>query len=123
MLQKVPPPAPASNDRYYVPWQRFGTFFGSAGRINVWDTTGPVGNETSIAQVAVIRGNPMQAIEAGKIEVQSLNGNRSPHLFTYYRTNGTAQGDWVAGYNTLVDGWIQVSPERCARDVSHAVAE
>jgi hypothetical protein len=109
VLNKVPPPAPASNDRYYVPWHRFGTFFGTAGRINIWETTGPVGNETSIAQTAVIRGDPMQAIEAGKIELQSLNGNRRPHFFVYYRTNGTAQGDWVAGYNTLVDGWIQVS--------------
>ena len=109
VLLKVPPPAPAANSRYYVTWLRFGTFFGTAGRINIWDTTGPTGNETSIAQTAVIRGNPMQAIEAGKIEVQSLNGNHRPHLFVYYRTNGSAQGDWVGGYNTLVDGWIQVS--------------
>jgi hypothetical protein len=109
VLTKMPPPAPASNDRYYAVWQRYGTFFGTAGRINIWDTNGPVGNETSIAQTAVIRGTPMQAIEAGKIELQSLNGNRAPHFFTYYRTNGTASGDWVAGYNTLVDGWIQVS--------------
>jgi hypothetical protein len=109
VLQKIPPPAPASNDRYYAVWQRFGTFFGSAGRINIWDTSGPVSNETSIAQTAVIRGDPMQAIEAGKIELQSLNGDRNPHFFTYYRTNGTASGDWVAGYNTLVDGWIQFS--------------
>ena len=110
VLTKVPPPAPASNNRYYAVWQRFGTFYGTAGRINIWNTDGPVGNETSIAQTAVIRGDPMQAIEAGKIELQSLNGNRDPHFFTYYRTNGTASGDWVAGYNTLVDGWIQVSP-------------
>lgn len=110
VLQKIPPPAPASNDRYYAVWQRFGTFFGTAGRINVWDTSGPVANETSIAQTAVIRGDPMQAIEAGKIELQSLNGDRNPHFFTYYRTNGTASGDWIAGYNTLVDGWIQYSP-------------
>jgi len=109
VLKKVPPPSPASNDRYYVAWHRFGTFYGSAGRINIWNTTGPVNNETSIAQVAVIRGTPMQAIEAGKIENQSLNGNLRPHFFTYFRTNGTAGGDWVAGYNTLVDGWIQVS--------------
>ena len=109
VLTKIPPPSPASNDRYYAVWQRFGKFFGTAGRINVWDTNGPVGNETSIAQTAVIRGEPMQAIEAGKIELQSLNGDRSPHFFTYYRTNGTASGDWVAGYNTLVDGWIQYS--------------
>jgi hypothetical protein len=109
VLNKIPPPDPESNDRYYAVWQRFGTFFGSAGRINVWDTNGPVGNETSIAQVAVIRGSPMQAIEAGKIELQSLHGNRRPHFFTYFRTNGGASGDWVAGYNRLVDGWIQVS--------------
>lgn len=109
VLTKIPPPAPASNDRYYAVWQRFGTFYGSAGRINVWNTTGPVDNETSIAQVAVIGGSPMQAIEAGKIELQSLNGNKRPHFFTYYRTNGGASGDWVGGYNTLVDGWIQYS--------------
>lgn len=110
VLKKIPPPAPDSNQRYYAVWQRFGTFYGTAGRINIWNTDGPVENETSIAQTAVIRGNPMQAIEAGKIEVQSLNGNRDPHFFTYFRTNGTASGDWIAGYNTLVDGWIQYSP-------------
>lgn len=109
ILQKIPPPAPESNDRYYAVWQRFGTFFGTAGRINIWDTSGPEGNETSIAQTAVIRGDPMQAIEAGKVELQSLDGDRIPHFFTYYRTNGSASGDWVGGYNTLVDGWIQYS--------------
>jgi hypothetical protein len=109
VLRKLPPPTPESNDRYYVVWQRFGTFYGSTGRINIWNTAGPVNNETSIAQVAVIRGSPMQAIEAGKIEYQGLNGNLRPHFFTYFRTNGTASGDWVAGYNTLVDGWIQYS--------------
>ena len=109
VLKKIPPPAPDSNNRYYAVWQRFGTFYGTAGRINVWDTSGPVGNETSIAQTAVIRGTPMQAIEAGKVELQSLNGDRVPHFFTYFRTNGTASGDWVAGYNTLVQGWVQYS--------------
>jgi hypothetical protein len=109
VLRKMPAPAPASNDRYYAVWQRFGTFYGSAGRVNIWNTTGPVGNETSIAQVAVIGGSPMQAIEAGKIELNSLNGNRRPHFFVYYRTAGSASGDWVGGYNTLVDGWIQYS--------------
>jgi Neprosin len=105
----MPAPAPASNDRYYVLWQRYGTSYGSAGRINIWNTEGPVNNETSIAQVAVIGGEPMQAVEAGKIELQSLNGGRAPHFFTYYRTNGSATGDFVGGYNTLVVGWIQSS--------------
>lgn len=109
ILTKVPPPDPASNDRYYAVWQRFGDVFGSIGRINIWNTTGPVGGETSIAQVAVIRGTPMQAIEAGKIEHSAFAPSKRPVFFTYFRTNGSASGDWVAGYNALVDGWIQVS--------------
>jgi hypothetical protein len=109
VLRKIPPPAPASNDRYYGVWHRFDpTFFGTSGRINIWDTSVNSG-ETSIAQTAVIRGTPMQAIEAGKIESNSLNGDDRPHFFTYYRTNGGASGDWVGGYNQLVKGWIQVS--------------
>ena len=107
VLLKAPPPAPASNDRYYAYWQRNAKNYGTAGFVNVWDTTGPVGNETSIAQMAVIRGTPMQAIEVGKIENQSLNGNLQPHLFVYLRTNGSDQGDWKGGYNTLNKGWIQ----------------
>jgi hypothetical protein len=108
VFKKPPPPAPDTNMRYYGVWQRFGTFFGTAGRINIWDPAGPVSGETSIAQTAVIRGTPMQAIEAGKIELNSLNGDDRPHFFTFYRTNGGATGDWVGGYNTLVKGWIQV---------------
>ncbi|MGH7791427.1 MAG: hypothetical protein ACREOB_03845, partial [Thermodesulfobacteriota bacterium] len=104
ILTKVPPPDPASNDRYYVFWQRFGDVFGSIGRINIWNTTGPVGGETSIAQVAVIRGDPMQAVEAGKIEHSSFAPSKRPTFFTYFRTSGAASGDWVGGYNALVDG-------------------
>ena len=51
----------------------------------------------------------MQAIEAGKIELNTLNGGFGPYFFTYFRTNGAASGDWVGGYNKLVKGWIQVS--------------
>jgi hypothetical protein len=109
ILTKVPPPDPASNDRYYAVWQRFGDVFGSIGRINIWNVSGPVRGETSIAQVAVIRGTPMQAIEAGKIEHSGFAPSKRPVFFTYFRTNGAASGDWIAGYNALVDGWIQVS--------------
>ncbi len=123
ILRKMPPPerqqavrrelsspAPASNDRYYVVWQRFDTFYGSGGHINIWNPAGPVNNDTSIAQVAVIRGTPLQTVEVGKIEHQGLNGDLRPHFFTWYTTNGhAASGDWVGGYNTLVKGWIQYS--------------
>ena len=109
ILTKAPPPTPASNDRYYAVWQRYGDVYGSLGRINIWNTTGPVAGETSIAQVAVIRGSPMQAIEAGKIEHSAFTPSKRPTFFTYFRTNSSASGDWIAGYNALVDGWIQVS--------------
>ncbi|MEJ2446250.1 MAG: neprosin family prolyl endopeptidase, partial [Exilibacterium sp.] len=101
--------SPASNDRYYAVWHRYADNYGSLGRINIWNTAGPVNAETSIAQVAVIRGTPMQAIEAGNIEYSWLASSNRPTFFTYFRTNGSASGDWVAGYNNLVDGWIQVS--------------
>jgi hypothetical protein len=68
-----------------------------------------VSNETSIAQVAAIRGSPMQAIEAGKIETAGFAPSKRPVFFTYFRTNGGASGDWIGGYNALVDGWIQYS--------------
>ncbi|MGO1070510.1 neprosin family prolyl endopeptidase [Lysobacter sp. CA199] len=110
ILTKAPPqPSPAANSRYYVVWQRFADVYGTSGFVNIWDTVGPVGNETSIAQAAVIRGTPMQAVEAGKIEHSSFAPSKQPVFFTYFRTNGSASGDWVGGYNALVKGWVQVS--------------
>ena len=122
-FKKMPPPAPESNDRYYVVWQRMGTVYGSSGHVNIWDTTGPVGNETSIGQVAVIRGTPMQAIEAGKIELQSLNGNRRPHFFVYYRTSGSASGDWVGGYKHPCCRMDSAQRFGSPRDVAGTLAE
>jgi Neprosin len=108
--KELPPPAPESNDRYYVNWRTYRTNYGSAGYINIWDVYGPVPtNETSIAQALVSGGTPVQTVEAGKIELQTLNGDTNPHFFTWYTTNDYAQGDWVGGYNALYDGWIQVS--------------
>jgi hypothetical protein len=111
VFKRIPAPSPASNDRYYGNWNKTtgGPFFGSAAIVNIWDTPGPVNNETSIAQVAVMRGSPLQAIEVGKIELESLNGTKQPHLFTFFRTNGSEDGDWEGGYNQLCDGWRQVS--------------
>ena len=45
----------------------------------------------------------MQAIEAGKIELNTLNGNSGSYFFTFYRTNGGATGDWVGGYNESIE--------------------
>jgi Neprosin len=119
LLTKLPPQYRAdgsikgseSNRRYYVASYRYRpseVSFGTSGWINTWDTKGPENNETSIAQTAVIRGDPMQAIEAGKIELDLLNGDTRPHFFTFYRTYAEAEGDWIGGYNAINAGWIQV---------------
>jgi len=108
MISKVPPaPAPAPNSRYYAVSTQNGTFLGTAACINVYDTAGPTnGSDTSIMQTAVIRGNPMQAIEAGKLESRSVD---TPSFFVYFRTAFDAAGDWKGGYNQNVDGWVQYS--------------
>jgi hypothetical protein len=110
VLAKLPAPSPSSNGRYYAVWTKQSStsaFYGTAGFINIWNTTDLAAKETSIGQVAVIRGSPMQAIEAGKIE--GLGGTTWPRFFVYFRTNGGAQGNWVGGYNDYFDGWQQVS--------------
>ena len=66
----IPEPSPASNDRYYGNWNKTGgPFFGSAAIIHLWDTSGPVDNETSIAQVAV---NTEQAVLQTRKTVEDL---------------------------------------------------
>jgi hypothetical protein len=52
----------------------------------------------------------LQSLEAGWSCDHSLNGDWSPHLFTFYTTNQyTKEGDNIGGYNSEVDGWVQVS--------------
>lgn len=111
MFAKMPPPAPASNNRYYVSWQRTGTWFGAGAAFNVWNAPGLSTGEDNIAQLAVFTrsGTVGQSVEAGKIQMQSLNGDAVPHLFVYYTTNNWgSSGDWRGGYNRLQQGFIQV---------------
>ena len=103
---KTPVPAPDSNNRYYAVWRYSGDVFGTLGRINIWDTSGPSSGDTSIAQTAV-HVDLFQSIEAGKIEWAGDGGVAK--FFTFFNTNNYATGDWVGGYDTDVDGWIQVS--------------
>lgn len=110
VLSKLADPAPSSNNRYYGVWRRTERpFYGTSGAINVWNTSQGSTHDTSIGQVAILRGTPMQAVEAGRIKSPLLNGTSVPHLFVYFRTSDSSQGDWAGGYNSLVDGWQQVS--------------
>lgn len=100
----------------------FGYFHGTSGQsvtavgcemwLDVWDPYVQTGDDHSIMQCGLQNyDNPqLQSLEAGWTVDNSLNGDWIPHLFTYYTTNGyTSDGDNIGGYNTDVDGWVQVS--------------
>jgi hypothetical protein len=64
----------------------------------------------SIYQNWLTAGSPTQSAEAGWTVDPGLNGNLTPHLFTYFTTNGyTQDGDNLGGYNRTVKGWVQIS--------------
>lgn len=85
---------------------------GAGSWLSVWQPYVEGSNDHSIMQLGLQNfDNPLvQSLEAGWTCDQSLNGDWSPHLFTYYTTNGyTNDGDNQGGYNTDVDGWVQYS--------------
>ena len=93
----------------YVSTHEYADIFGGSGKINAWNPYVYKSSEFSLGQTAVIRGDPMQAIEVGWQDFRNLYGDYYPHLFIFYRTAGSATGDNVGGYNRDVDGWVQVS--------------
>ena len=42
--------------------------------------------------------------EAGKVETAGFSPSKRPVFFTYYRTSGSASGDWVTA---IEEGWIE----------------
>lgn len=73
------------------------------------------GSDFSLLQTAVIRSNAAhagtgpvtQTVEAGWINYP--NQVQSPHLFSYFTTNGYGgDGDGIGGWNREHAGWVQV---------------
>jgi hypothetical protein len=100
----------------------FGYFHGTSGQsinvsgcstwLDVWDPYLQTSEDHSIMQCGLQNYDKpqLQSLEAGWTVDYSLNGDWLPHLFTYYTTNGyTKDGDNLGGYNSDVDGWVQVS--------------
>jgi hypothetical protein len=80
--------------------------------LNVWQPYVEGSNDHSLMQLGLnnFKGSVLQSVEAGWSCDHSLNGDWAPHLFTYYTTNDYSQdGNYVGGYNSDVDGWVQVS--------------
>jgi hypothetical protein len=87
-----------------------GSFFGGLSDMTVYTPTLENGEGHSIYQMWLTGGSPRQSVEAGWTVDRGLNGDLSPHLFTYFTTNNyTRDGDNLGGYNRLYKGWVQSS--------------
>ena len=109
--QEVALPEDAGTHKYAVSAQDI-TCYGTEGKINAWDPYVEWSDEFSLGQLSLSRGSgsAKQTVEVGHQEYPDHYGDWVPHLMLFYTTNGyTTQGDKLGGYNTDVDGWVQVS--------------
>lgn len=115
--KQVPPPdalaSPSAADphKYAHAWQQV-PCVGTEGTVNTWRPFVQWSNEFSLGQLWLVRGDGTgrQTIEVGAQTFFDLYHDWEPHLFIFYTTNGyTGSGDNIGGYNTDVDGWVQVS--------------
>lgn len=87
------------------------TSYGLDTALNVWDpAVGGPGDDHSISQVWLQNYDKpqSQSVEAGWTIDNSLDGDATAHVFTYFTTNGySSDGDNVGGYNQLHQGWVQ----------------
>lgn len=106
-----------SGDHWYVTSDQAVSNIGGTATYSVFDAYVENSGDFSLLQTAVTKsnvplpGNPSQTggqtLEAGWINYPAQVS--SPHLFTYYTTNGyTSQGNNVGGWNQDVQGWVQV---------------
>jgi Neprosin len=104
------PPDPAGGSFVHCTNGMCAACWGADGVFNVWNPTTETFEDHSIMQLGLQNFDEpqLQAVEAGWIVCQLLNGDGRPHLFTYYTTNGYGSGaDNVGGYNLEFDGWVQ----------------
>lgn len=92
------------------------TAFGAEGVFSCFDPYLETEGDFSLIQVALSNSDLgyRQTVEAGWQEIKDIYGDWVPHLFIYYTTNGyTDDDDDEGGYNTDVDGWVQIDDSIC----------
>jgi len=110
-----PAPEPDGSHRYGSSSQNV-TAFGAEGVFSCFDPYLETEGDFSLIQVALTNSDLgfRQSVEAGWQEMEDMYGDWVPHLFTYYTTNGyTNDDDDEGGYNTDVDGWVQIDDSIC----------
>jgi len=94
--------------------------YGCSAWLNVWDPKVNIpsspGDDHSISQFWLQYNQAqqlLQSLEAGLTVDQSLNGDLSNHIFSFYTVNNYGNGNPAAnigGYNRLASGWVQKHP-------------
>ena len=111
-LKSIPIPQPAGQDRLYATKTDFNTNIGTQGWVRYHNPAQVPASGMSLAQLGVFcwGGGPgsttLEGIEVGIQENSPLYGDSNLHFFTYFRTHGGDQGDYIGGYNQLFDGFV-----------------
>ncbi|MEM6928874.1 MAG: neprosin family prolyl endopeptidase [Myxococcota bacterium] len=111
---KAPTPAGVVNDRLYGTHRDTRNNIGTYGRINLWEYLQVGSADMSLLQTAILCygtnfSTTLEAIEVGA-QVNPLEYNDNLlHVFVYFRTAGTASGDFLGGYNSNQRGFVQYS--------------
>lgn len=97
------------NNRLYARHRDNITLTETGGVINVWNY-GDVatGSQFSLVQGGAFcgSGGTLEGIELGVQKYRDKYSDNNIHIFTYFRTAGTATGDHVGGYNYEVAGYV-----------------
>ena len=105
-----PQDAPVPNHKYAYSKQSVPNIGGDS-YMNVWAPYVENTNDFSLSQVSVSAprsDGKLQTVEAGWHVYPRRTGDSSPHLFTYFNTNGYAYtGNNAGGYNRDYTGWVQ----------------
>jgi len=101
---------------YHATSGQNGTFYGCQATISVYTPvleTSTGGDDHSLMQFGLQNYDlpKLQSLEAGWTVDVGLNGDRTPHVFTYYTNDDyKPDGDYQGGYNQTVAGWVQYDP-------------
>ncbi|KAJ6440223.1 protein of unknown function DUF239 [Purpureocillium lavendulum] len=98
-----------SGQHWYVSTSQTTDNRGGSAALSMFKAFVAQNDDFSLLQTAVIRSVPsigIQTVEAGWINFPDQK--QKPHLFTFFNTNNYQTiGDYLAGWNTDVKGWVQ----------------
>ena len=107
-----PSPAPDYTGHYYGNSGQAVTNYGGIGSLSCFQPAVSSSGHFSLIQIGCTNSQQgyYQSAEAGWIVLPNqYGGDYTPHLFTFFTTNGYGkQDDYLGGWDTFHKGWVQV---------------